>query len=319
MSDKRNNLVWGGVLILLGALLMLDSLSLIPEISQPVWAVIMGASCLFFIGVYLYTGKRHWGWLFPIFITGGLGITAVLTLTEFNELWVGALFMAFISAPFWIIFLLNRKENWWALIPGWVTAVLALIILVSEVWSGEIIGALVMWSISLPFIVVYLRNRSYWWALIPGFIMAGMGLVVLLSTENLGEIMGTFVMLVMALPFFGVFFFTKGQWWAIIPAGILTTIALIIPFAANVEDNSFGGRLVAFVMFLGFSVPFIWLWFQRKIYPTSWAKYPSVGFIAAAFVTLALGAVMETSWPILLIVIGAWLLLDNFRQPKLKP
>lgn len=319
MSEKRNDLLWGGVLIILGGLLLLDSLNLIPIFSQTVWAVVFGLSCLFFIGAYFYAGKKHWGWLFPIFISGGLTVSAVLNITEVDGLWIGALFMAFISAPFWIIFLLNRKENWWALIPGWVTAVISLIVLASESWPGETIGALVMWSISLPFIIVFLRNRSYWWALIPGFIMAGMGLVVLLSTEDLGVIMGTFVMLVIALPFFGIFFFTKGQWWAIIPAGILTTLGLIIPFAANIEDNTFGGRLVAFVLFMGFSVPFAWLWLQRRLYPTAWAKYPAVGFIAAAFVNLALGGLLETSWPIILIIIGAWLLIDNFRQPKLKP
>jgi hypothetical protein len=115
-----------------------------------------------------------------------------------------------------------------------------------------------------------------------------------------------------------VFFFTKGQWWAIIPAGILTTLALIIPFAASAEGNTFTGQLVAFVMFMGFAVPFAWLWLQRGIYPTAWAKYPAVGFVAAAVITLALGRVLESGWPILLIVIGAWLLYDSFHQPKLK-
>lgn len=318
MSKKQNNMIWGGLLIILGGLLLLDSLNLIPAFSQKVWAIIFGVTCLLFVGIYFFAGKEQWGWLFPIFISGGLAATAGLSLTNIDSLWIGALFMALISTPFWIVFLLDRNGNWWALIPGWVLAVLTIIILLSETWTGETIGALVMWAISLPFIIVYLRNRSHWWALIPGFIMAGMGLVVLLGTENLEEIMGTFVLLVIALPFFAVYFFVKGQWWAIIPAGILTTLALIVPFAARAEDSIFERQLVAFVMFLGFAVPFAWLWLQRQLYPTSWAKYPAVGLIIAAFVTLAFGQALETGWPIILIAIGAWLLFDNFRQPRLR-
>ncbi|MBK9053631.1 MAG: hypothetical protein IPL78_22835 [Chloroflexi bacterium] len=54
------------------------------------------------------------------------------------------------------------------------------------------------------------------------------------------------------------------------------------------------------------------------MYPTAWAKYPTVGLLAAAVVTLALGSILENSWPIALIVIGIWLLYDNMHQPKLK-
>jgi hypothetical protein len=294
-------------------------MGLIPDFSEGVWAVILGAACIFFIAMYLMNGIENWGWLFPIFITGGLALTAVLSLTRINPIWVGAVFMASASVPFWIVYLLNRKEHWWALIPGWATAVLTLIILVSEVWSGEVIGALVMWAIALPFIFVYFRNREHWWALIPGSIMAGLGVVVLMAGRSPEAVIGTFVLLMIAAPFFAVFFFTKGNWWAVIPAGIMATLALIVPFAISVENDSFEARLVAVVMFLGFSLPFGWLWLRRSTYPTTWAKYPAVGFIVAAIVILTFGMVIESSWPIILIVIGVWLLFDNLRQPKLKP
>jgi hypothetical protein len=319
MSDKKNNLVWGVVLVLLGGLLLVQNMGIIPDFSEGVWAIILGVACLLFIAVYLLNGIENWGWLFPIFITGGLALTAALSLTTINPVWLGAVFMASASAPFWIVYLFNRKEHWWALIPGWATAVLTLIILVSETWSGEIVGSLVMWAVALPFIFVYIRDREHWWALIPGFIMTGMGVVVLMASQSAEEIIGTFVLLMIAAPFFAVFFFTKGNWWAVIPAGILTTLALIIPFAVDMVGESFEARLVAVFMFLGFSLPFVWLWLRRSAYPTTWAKYPAVGLIVAAIVTLALGTVIESGWPVILIVIGAWLLYDNLHQPKLKP
>ena len=319
MSNKQNNLIWGIVLIVFGGLFLVESLGLIPEFSQAFWAVTLGLVCLFFVAIFVYGGARHWVWLFPIFISGGLSLTIGLSFTDINGTWIGALFMASVSAPFWIIYLLNREEHWWALIPGWVTAVVAFTALVAERWTGESIGALIMWSIALPFIVVYLRNRAYWWALIPGFIMAGMGVVVLLSNRGAEAVIGSFVMIVMAVPFLAVYFFTKGQWWAIIPAGFFITLAFIIPFATGIEGgDTFAGRLVAVLILLGFAVPFGWLWWRQEVYPTAWAKYPAGGLVIAALVTLLFGSVMETVWPIILIAVGGWLLYNNLHQPKLK-
>jgi hypothetical protein len=320
MSNKQNNLIWGLVLIVLGGLFLVESLGFIPDFSQAFWAVTLGLACLFFVAVFVYGGAKHWGWLFPIFISGGLSLMIGLSFTDINETWIGALFMASVSAPFWTIYLLNRENHWWALIPGWVTAVITLIILVSERWSGETIGALVMWSIALPFIAVYLRNRQHWWALIPGFIMASIGVVVLLSNRGTEAIIGSFMMVVMAVPFLAVYFFSKGQWWAIIPAGIFTTLAFIIPFATGIEEgDTFAGRLVAVMILSGFAVPFGWLWWRQDVYPTAWAKYPVGSLVIAALITLLFGLVMEIAWPIILIVVGGWLLYNNLHHPQLKP
>ena len=318
MAKNRNNLLWGIVLIVMGGLFLLQTLGLVPVISQTFWAVSMGVACLFFIGAYLYAGVENWPWLFPIFITGGLALVAGLSFTPINGVWIGSLFMAAISFPFWIIYLLDRNEHWWALIPGWATAVIALVILVSEQWAGETVGALVMWGIALPFIVVYLRNREHWWALIPGFIMGGMGFIVLLAGQGSDDIIGTMVLLIVALPFFAVFFFAKDQWWAIIPAGILSTIAMIIPFASNIEEGTFGANALGAAIFLGIAAPFAWLWLRHERYDTAWARYPAIGLVGVSIFTLLLGTIIDNSWPIILIIIGGWLLYDNLRSPKLK-
>jgi len=319
MANRRSSLLLGIALIVLGGLLLLETMGMIAALSQIFWAVVFGAASVFFFATYLSRGKEQWAWLIPAFISGGLALVVALSLTSFDGIWLGALFMASVSAPFWLIYLLNRQKNVWALIPGYATAVVTAIILGSNLLAGELIGTLVMWSIALPFFAVYLRNREHWWALIPGAIMAGIGLVVLLATQGPGELIGTLVLLMVAAPFLAIFFLVKGQWWAIIPAGVLTTVALIIPIATAVGENEFGGQLVAAVLFVGCAVPFAWLWWRQDRYDTKWARYPAVGLIAAAILTLVLGTVIENSWPIILIILGLWLLYDNVRQPKLKP
>ena len=148
--------------------------------------------------------------------------------------------------------------------------------------------------------------------------LAGMGFIVLLGTQNPGEMIGSIVMLVMALPFLAVFYQSKGQSWAIIPAGIFATLALIIPFATAVGEDTLAGRLVAGALFLGFALPFGWLWWRRDQHATNWARYPLAGLLLAAIVSVVFGTVIENSWPIVLIVLGVWLLYDNLRQPRLK-
>lgn len=318
MANRRSNLLVGLALVLLGGVLLLETMDLIPALSQIFWAVVFGAASVFFAATYLSRGKEQWAWLIPAFISGGLAGVVALSATAIDGIWLGALFMASVSAPFWLIYLLNRQKNVWALIPGYATAVVTAIILSANVLAGELIGTLVMWSIALPFFAVYLRNREHWWALIPGAIMAGMGLIVLLATQGSGELIGTLVLLMVAAPFLAIFFLSKGQWWAIIPAGVLTTVALIIPIAAAADESDFGGQMVAGVLFLGIAVPFVWLWWRRDAYDTKWARYPAVGLVAAAIIVLALGTVVENGWPIILIIIGLWLLYDNVRQPKLK-
>lgn len=318
MTNKRSNLLLGVALIALGGVLLLQSLGLVTDLSPVLWAVIFAATSVSFVGAFFYSGREQWFWLIPASVTGGLALVTALTLTEVDGIWLGALFMASVSIPFGLIYLLNRQKHWWALIPAWATAVLTVIILVSEQWAGETIGALVMWSVALPFFVVYLRNREHWWALIPGFITAGIGLIVLLASQGPEEVVGTVVLLIVAAPFAAIFFLTKGQWWAIIPAGVLTTVALIIPLAAAAGESDFAGQLVGAVLFLGISVPFAWLWWRGKAYDTTWAKYPAVALAAAGVLTLVLGTVIENGWPIILIVIGLWLLYENVRQPKLK-
>jgi hypothetical protein len=318
MSNKQNSLVWGVVLFILGSLFIVENLGLIADFPQAMWTAVLGAASLFLVVTYFFRDKGNWRWFFPIFIAGGLLLSAVLSLTTINPIWIGALLMVSISTPFWIIFLFDKKENWWALLPGWATAALALIILVSEMWTKEMIGALVVWSVSLPFVVYYFRGQVHRLALIPGFFITLAGAIVLLVSQTAEETIGTFVLLVLAFPFIAIYLFTK-NWWAAVPAGVLTTLALMVPFAIGIQGNTLESRLLSAAMFLGFAIPFAWLWWRRNLFPTAWTKYPAAGLLAAAIVALAPGMLIQSSWLTFVIVFGAWLLYDNLRQPKLKP
>ncbi len=316
MKNKRSNLIWGLALILFGGVYLLVNLDVIPDFSPTVWSVVFAVVSLVSLVIYLTSGWQEWGWLFPIFVPGGLAAVIFLSESEVVGLWIGALFMASIALPFWLIFLINR-ENWWALIPGWIFSVLTAVILLSESAAGEILGALVMLGIALPFFIVFLVNRKQWWALIPAFILGGIGLILLFSRGQ-GEWIGAMILFAIGLPFLFVYLRRPDQWWAVIPAGIMATLAIIVLLSGLIESETWGPRVIAGVLFWGMALPFAFLWLRRDRYPTRWASYPALGLTVLGLLALIFGSDLEWIWAVALIVTGGWLLLKNARQPKLK-
>jgi len=233
MKHKRSNLIWGIALIVFGGLFLVQNLGLFPEFAPTMWGAIFAGSSVVFLIIYLTSGWHEWGWLFPTFIAAGLAGVIFLSESGLDGEWIGALFMASIAVPFWLVFLIDR-QNRWALIPGWVLSVITAVILLSTLVAGETIGTLVMFGIGLPFFFVYYRNPKQWWAVIPAGVMTTLGIIVLLATAVESEIWGPHVIggvlfLGMALPF-GFLWLRRDRHptrWAMYPAAGLLAMGLL--------------------------------------------------------------------------------------------
>ena len=318
MKQKSVNVFWGLILILAGAVFLVEQLGLIPNLAAVVWAFIFAGASLLFFFTYFSAGTHEWGWLFPATITAGLAATIWLAEMGVEGTLAGAVFMASVSLPFWLAYAIDRRENWWALIPGWATAVITLVILLADRVAGEFIGSLMLFAIALPFFAVYLANREHWWALIPGFVLSGVGLVVLLTTTAGGEAVGALVLFSISLPFFIIYFRFREHWWALIPAGILGSTAVVALLSAFDLPEAVAARLMGGLLFLGMAATFGWLWLQRDHAPTDWARYPAAGLALAALLTLVLGARTDVIWPLALIAVGLWLLYEGGQRARLK-
>lgn len=233
MKRKQLNMVWGFVLVLLGGFFLAEQVGVIDDLSADVWALLFAAASLLFFASYFINGTTQWGWLFPATIGGGLAAIIWLGERGYDGDYLGSLIIACVSLPFWVGFLVNRKENWWALIPGWITAAIAAVVLLSEVISGELMAAFILFSVALPFFAVYTINRQHWWALIPGGIVASVGLMllVLAPVNRLGFQEASFVSVMflgIALTFF-IIWLLRGKaptGWAIYPAAGFAALAL---------------------------------------------------------------------------------------------
>ncbi len=279
-KSTRANIIWGASLILVGAFLLLANIDVIPDLSGNFWVIAFGLVGLLFLVGYLASGVRNWWFAFPA--AGSLAVALTIYLAEAGtrgEL-VGGLFMIMASSPFWIAFLVGGRQNWWALIPAWSAAALGAVILLSTSLRGEAIGAIIMFSIALPFMAVYLVNRQHWWALIPAYTMTTIGLIIILSMTVRGEYIGAFVMFAIAFPFLVVFLVNRANWWALIPAGIMGAIGTIVFLVGLSNDESVGG-LILFII----ALPFFILFFNRR--ENWWALIPA-GVLTSAGITALL-------------------------------
>jgi hypothetical protein len=176
---KKQALVWGGLLILFGAVLMAENLT---DLSAWMWVGVLVLAGLIPLVVYL-SDRAEWGFLIPAYVFWAVaGLVALVTLSILSGDFVALYVLGAIALPFLVVFARNRA-NWWALIPAYVLlCVGAMVVLIEQSLLGDLlIPAYVMFAIALPFFVVYLRNTTHWWALIPGGVTSAIGLSFLIA------------------------------------------------------------------------------------------------------------------------------------------
>jgi hypothetical protein len=317
MKTRNVNIFWGLVLILAGVLFLAQNFGYLPLLSEQFWMVAFAGVSLIFFLAYFISGIRNWGLLFPACIFASLALTLYMTLNGVYSSILGAPILVAIALPFIVAFILDRHNNWWALIPAWVMIVIALITAIAEVVPSEILATLMLFSISIPFLVVYLVDRTRKWALIPGGVLAIVGFLPLIGLFGSQELIGSLVVLVISVPFFVVYFWSKENWWALIPAGILASIGLALLVASLAHFALWTISIMNGIMFLGWGLTFLILWLRRASQPTAWAIYPAVCLGAAALLAFIVGPFLQNSWPILLIVGGGLLLWLTLRPKKL--
>lgn len=316
MKRNTGNLFWGIALILLACAVLAQQMGYVDfnALSANTWTwVFAGISGLFFLG-YLLSGLKSWGLLFPACILAA--ISAIIGLSErgIADTFLGSLIFIAIAIPFIVAFFTNIRGNWWALIPAFSCLMLAAIVGFSDTVAGEWIGALFLFGVGVPFLLVYLFNRNRRWALIPGLILVGIGTLALVSTLN--TYANIVVAFVIAAVFFYVYFSRPGSWWALIPAGLMASIGLSsllsMPLLGDFAHTTFPTG----VMFLGWAATFYYLWTQRSKVTTEWAGIPAIVFLIVAIVQLVLGAVNEIGMIVLLFAGGILLIYFGMRPRK---
>jgi len=191
-SDNRvNNLIWGVLLSLAGIGLLLFNLDVFVQFEPYVQygaAALLGLFALLFVGGYL-SARENWWRLIPGWTLIALAAMVYLTTLPAldQRLTAGVLFVGQAIA-FAHIYLLDRAERWWAIIPGGFMLMLGGTIALSSLTEDPaVLGTFLFIGLGAVFFLLYLLGQRWqlWWALVPGSVLVLLGLF--LFSVGLGQ------------------------------------------------------------------------------------------------------------------------------------
>lgn len=160
---------------------------------------------------------------------------------------------------------------------------------------------------------LYFSDRSEAWLLIPGYALLAVALLIALVTVDIlmDEAIAFYVLSAIALPFLVVFFRDRAQWWALIPAYVLFVVGLMVALIGwGILDDLL---VPAYVMF-AIAIPFFVV-FARDT-RNWWALIPGGVLAVIALSFLIAEAAAQYIAPVLLILVGAWILARQFMQKE---
>ena len=182
-------------------------------------------------------------------------------------------------------------------------------------WSDAVFAGL--WGLgALYFYDMFRRDRAQWWLGMVALILSGIAVnhVLDLFFPPLGEVIGgAFFLAAIGVGFLIAYRRNAANWWAVIPAGVMFTLAAISvvdDLSTNLPFETGG------LLFIGIGLTFLFLT-QIRIEGErlTWAIFPALPLLVLGlFVGLGRVASWNYIWPALLIVLGAYFLIDALRK-----
>ena len=190
-SDYRlGSLIWAAGLFLVGLLLLLFNFGVFDPYEPLVQYILAGLLAVSAIGFFVayFSSHRDWAQLIPAWTLLALAAMALLSVNpSLDQRLNAAVLFIGLALAFANIYLLDRAERWWAIIPGGFMLVLGVVIALSSVVASvEVLGAALFIGMGLVFLLLYfLVGRRQWWALVPGSVLLLLGFFVFsVGSEN---------------------------------------------------------------------------------------------------------------------------------------
>ncbi len=324
MKTNILKIFWGASLVFLVSLTLACMLGYVTfdRFAGPTSLLIfVGLSAAFFMSYFL-SGVRNWVWLFPALFSAALALNATSVFGDGTTPIIAFPFLLSLAIPFYIGYILNRKQWGW-LIPAWFLTIITVIPPLIDRINPDALIALVLYAISLPFLVGYLVDQRCKWALFISAVLGFIGIFSLIESIIHGDTLGPIILLLIALPLIITFYASKRRWWALIPSGVFISIGLValLDRLLPVYDYIFVGDhqvgVYTGLLFLGFAITFTIILQLHSDQPKEWARYPAIGFVAAALLAFFMGESFGAFLPeIALLIVGIVTLSAVFLKER---
>lgn len=169
----------------------------------------------------------------------------------------------------------------------------------------------------LAVFLIYLSDRSDWGVLVPAYVLwAVAGLVALIELDVLKDNwVALYALTAIALPFVAGFLRDRKQWGLLIPAYVMLAVGLMVGLqGAGVLDD----LLVAGYVMFAIALPFFVVYVRNR--GNWWALIPAGIMTVIGLSFLIAEAAAQYVAPILVILLGVWILARQFiRKEPLPP
>ena len=188
MSKPRDSLIWGAIVLAIGAGFLVWNLGVLAGAQTTVaWTLVALFALLGLAFIFSYLNNRVTWWkLIPAFTLLAVAAVIFLSTRGVAATWVAAALLAGVALAFLVIYASDREERWWALIPCGSVAVMAAVVLLSALPQANIalLGATLFGGMGLVFFLIYALARErqrFSWALVPTMALGVMALVAAAS------------------------------------------------------------------------------------------------------------------------------------------
>jgi hypothetical protein len=177
--------VVGVVLLILGALFLLQSFDLVP-VGGWLWAIPFAVAGFIFLLVLL-GGKHNWWAVIPGVILLDLALIIILGefAPDFNNIYGGTIFLAGMALTFLIVYLFDT-HNWWAIIPMGVLATSSVVAGLESGTSFET-GAIFFLGLAGTFALLAIiptGQKRMSWPWIPALVMLAIAALISIGSAT---------------------------------------------------------------------------------------------------------------------------------------
>jgi hypothetical protein len=123
-KSKKQGLVWGGLLILFGAISLVE---IYTELSAWVWVAVLSVGALLIYAIYATDREEKWMLIISYAMLAVAGLVTLIELEVLSDPFIATYVMLAIALPFLVAFLFNRA-NWGLLIPGYILFAVGLMV-----------------------------------------------------------------------------------------------------------------------------------------------------------------------------------------------